>query len=294
LKTEHRYGRKTKVETKATCHFCHKPGHFKENCFKFRAQHKKEQEAAKIATQTKSNDRDDEAILRTQQYCFKTHCEENGKWYADSGVTCHLINSKLRFNTLSESEPEIVRIANGDTIKTRGVGNLYLNCKNDKGKVRSLLITDVHYVPELNGNVLSVRALTKKGISWKFDGEKCAVMQRNDSVATADSKQQLYELNCTHKAKLTGFAKNDNCLHTLHRRFGHSDPNSIKLLEKKCLVSGMYIGKCNKTILCDTFIQRKMEILPLPKVSTTKRKSMFDLEHRDWCGQIETQTPGGK
>jgi hypothetical protein len=156
------------------------------------------------------------------------------------------------------------------------------------------LITDVRYVPELNGNVLSVRALTKKEISWKFDGEKCAVMQRNDSVTTADAKQQLYELNCTHKAKLTGFAKNDNCLHTLHRRFGHRDPNSIKLLEKKCLVSGMHIGKCNKTILCDTCIKRKMEILPFPKVSTTKRKSMFDLEHRDWCGPIETQTPGGK
>jgi hypothetical protein len=135
LKIEHRYGGNTKVKTKATCHFCHKPGHFKANCFKFSSQHKKEEEAAKIATQTKSNDRDNEAIVSTQQYCFKTHCEEHGKWYADSGVTCHMTNSKLHFNTLSESEPEIVRIANGDTIKTKGVGNLYLNCKNDKGTV---------------------------------------------------------------------------------------------------------------------------------------------------------------
>jgi hypothetical protein len=42
LKIEHRYGGNAKGETKATCHFCHKPGHFKANFFKFKAQHKKE------------------------------------------------------------------------------------------------------------------------------------------------------------------------------------------------------------------------------------------------------------
>jgi hypothetical protein len=53
LKIEHRYDGNTKDKTKTTCHFCHKPGHFKADCFKFKAQHEKEQEAAKIATQTR-------------------------------------------------------------------------------------------------------------------------------------------------------------------------------------------------------------------------------------------------
>jgi hypothetical protein len=132
-----------------------------------------------------------------------------------------MTNSKLHFSTFSDSKSEIVCIANSDTIKTRGIGNLYLYCKNDEGKVRSVLITDVHYVPELNGNLLSVHALTKKGISVKLDDEKCAIMKGDDDMATADAKQQLYELNYTHKAMLTGFAKNDNCLHTWHQHFGH-------------------------------------------------------------------------
>jgi hypothetical protein len=64
-----------------------------------------------------------------------------------------MTSSNLHFNTFSDSESEIMRIANGDTIKTRGIGNLYLNCKNYEGKVLSVLITDVRRGPELNGNI---------------------------------------------------------------------------------------------------------------------------------------------
>jgi transposase InsO family protein len=146
----------------------------------------------------------------------------------------------------------------------------------------------------LNGNMFSVRALTKKGISVKFDGEKCAIMKGDDVVAAADAKQQLYEINCAYKAMLTGFAKNDNCLHTWHRHSGHRNPNSVKLLVKKSHVTGMHTDKCNERILCDTCIKGKMERLPFPKVSTTKTKSMLDLVHSDLCGPMETQTPSGK
>ena len=76
--------------------------------------------------------------------------EASENWLIDSGCTNHMTHDKELFEELKSTESKKVRIGNGEYIAIKGKGTIAIaSCLGTK------LITDVHYVPDIEQNLLS-------------------------------------------------------------------------------------------------------------------------------------------
>jgi hypothetical protein len=108
--------------------------------------------------------------------CFKvSESDFKNSWYIDSGATSHMCSRRNFFTELDEQHKGQVAIANGQKLTTFGIGTGYLKCKRDS-QYKTIKVTDVLYVPQLEGNLLSVRKLTAKGLKLTFEHDSCRVM----------------------------------------------------------------------------------------------------------------------
>ena len=60
--------------------------------------------------------------------------------------------------------PRIVRMANNGLAYGFGIGNVHVRVFTDNLRVETLVLSDVLYVPDLAGNLISVSQLQDKGI----------------------------------------------------------------------------------------------------------------------------------
>lgn len=90
-------------------------------------------------------------------------------WIIDSGATSHMCNSS---NSLSNFIPHFghnVIISDGSSIPIEGYGTLIILLEDDRNNsTHKLILNNVAFVPNLYVNLISVRALTVLGVSFKF------------------------------------------------------------------------------------------------------------------------------
>lgn len=135
-----------------TCFFCKKTGHMKTECRKYAKWKSKrdgkkshEKSAANIIEQNKSD-----------EFLFLISTRKQG-WILDSGATCHITYNRERFVDLDLSYKENVSMANGHKVKASGKGNISIKFLNKKGDVTEMKIKNVLFVPEIGGNIISVK-----------------------------------------------------------------------------------------------------------------------------------------
>jgi hypothetical protein len=98
---------------------------------------------------------------------------DHHSWMVDSGATKpmssrrNLFLSYCKLHTLKS-----VRLGDDSTIYAYGIGTISLEFNLNKHK-REGTIKEVYYVPDLQGNLLSVSALTKRGYTFIFDLDGC-------------------------------------------------------------------------------------------------------------------------
>lgn len=270
-----------------TCFFCNKPGHLKKDCRSYK-KWKAARENEKV-NQAVNNGTDTHICFNTQD----DNCSDR-TWFIDSGATSHMTNDKNFFEILNTCTNERIKLANGDSADVRGIGNGYFICTDNRGKQNKVMVKDVLYVPMLEGNLLSVRKLTEKGLQVKFTESMCNIIKDEVIVAMADLNGNLYRLRMNHKVLMVANKHRKDCQHTWHRKLGHRDPEAIKWMETKDLVTGMKITDCSIRSICETCIKGKMSRQPFPKKSFSKTEEPLDLVHTDVCGPMQTKTPGNK
>lgn len=299
LKIKKETWKKDKKEKKRglKCVFCHKQGHIQEKCYKYLAQLQlkntgsEKQQTAKIVKQIpeKSEGGSSKSSNDSELFCFKTSMGDQDAWYVDSGASCHLTNNKSYYNRFNKNVCEIITLADGRKTKSEGAGDITLSCSNDNGNVKHVQVKSVRYVPNLDCNLLSVRALTSRGIRVNFLENRCEIISGDVIVGTADAVHGLFKLRCTQKVLMTTNGSHEKCIHTWHRRFGHRNPEAIKLLESKSMACGIKIEKCNERFPCETCTKGKFTRLPFPKKSSQQSKIPLDLIHSDLCGPMQTR-----
>ena len=283
LKTKSNNFRKKEDSTKLSdCYFCKKKGHLKKDCWKYK--NWKEQKEKVNKTEDTNND----------DFCFSAHADksDSGAWFIDSGATSHMTSDKKFFNTLDTNKKNNVTVADGKVIEVEGTGTGSIKCINNLNEERTVTIKDVLYVPDLHGNLLSVKKITDNGFKTVFNETECNITKNNIIVATAESIGNLYRLK-DHKALLAQSQHKENCIHSWHRKLGHRDPEAIRRIVKEILASNIKIEDCGIKEACDTCIQGKLSRKPFPK-RTEKAKEILDLVHTDICGPMQTATPSGK
>ena len=132
----------------------------------------------------------------------------------DSGVTRHMTYSRDVFSDYVQLKvPRIVKTANNGLAYGFGISNVHVLVFTDDLRVETLVLTDVLYVPDLAGNLISVSQLQEKGILVQTtNGQKHPmVLTRNGStVATAARTGSQYILNSVATEATMAAANNGN------------------------------------------------------------------------------------
>ena len=179
-------------ETK-TCHFCKKPGHFKQDCRKYLTQEEKKQSTnAAGAMAASESDSEEEVFVATHALTASSKRD----WIVDSGATCHMCNNKELFDEIKALDtPQEVKLGDGHTLQATAEGIVTLETLLPNGKSRMCRLENVLLVPKLSFNILSVSKASKAGKTTKFDNSRCEISNKERKViAYATRVGSLYRL----------------------------------------------------------------------------------------------------
>lgn len=264
-----------------SCYGCKMPGHIRRNC----PQAKEEDLRGKL-NKIRANKAAEEGKDYTN--CLFNELETINGWIIDSGASSHMTPKKNLFSEINTNHKSDVIVANGQVIEAKGIGSVDINVKSGEKSFMTLKLNNVLWVPDLDGNLFSVRKFTSEGNKMKFDHEKVYLERSNETQAIGTMKQNHYQLNekewCMKINDKTN--KEDSaCVHQWHRRMAHRNLNDIQLMGKQ----GLKIRKCSCSDECEDCMIGKMARKPFPKKSQPKEE-VLDCIVSDVCGYFQVET----
>lgn len=280
---------KVTSNAESECFFCKRKGHMKKDCRKYKKwKEGKEKEGEKQQKANKVSDDTHSEFLFT----ISPRSGSMNQWIIDSGATCHVASNKSFFRSLGNACTDLA-VANGERIKVEGKGTCMIDVINENGKTITVTARDVLFAPQLEGNLLSVKKLLDGNLTVNFTGDGCEIRKGDLQIAIADETSGLYVLRQPNKAYAVTSAHKSNCIHSLHRAFGHRDPVAIRDMCTKDMVDGIQVADCGIKEKCEVCLKAKQARLPFAK-SISKSVGVLDLIHTDVCGPMQTTSMGGK
>lgn len=294
---------KIKSRTSKVCNYCKRKGHAQDECWFYKKKDERRntiQKVKKTVNQSESdeevNDYDDdhdEYDTKNYHVCFKlTPSSKKNSWYIDSAATCHMVCDEYFFEYLDRSSTETIFLADGTKIKSKGIGYGFIELEGENGNVQICKIDNALYVPEIDGNLLSVKKLTENNFIVIFKSNECVIKTESQVIARAKLRNNLYELNIIKKALLTKLPTKCD-INLLHKRFGHRNIADIRLLERNQLVDDIKIVGEENREPCEVCLKGKMTRRSFPLKSENRRTGILELFHSDICGPMKTRTPSG-
>lgn len=120
----------------------------------------------------------------------------------DSGGTRHAFHDKKLFKTLDESYRNTIKIANGQHMSVSGIGSVTVKLEDENGRIRTLIVQNVLYIPSLIGSVLSVSKLTDQDYEVVFNKSMGKLKYNNIIIGVADKTANgLYVMRQSRTAK---------------------------------------------------------------------------------------------
>ena len=196
--------------------------------------------------------------------CLKTQQGKEDVWYIDSGCSNHMTGDKNSFVQLDEGVKSNITLGDGSTQEVTGKGMISVKARNGSTKY----IQDVLYVPGLAQNLLSVGQLMEKGYSVNFDNNKCVIFDKKKaqviaSVSMLSNKIFPLKMPVEQKAALSSILENSSLW---HQRYGHLNPASLKVLQRRNMVIGLPSLDIRQNI-CEGCIMGKMHRFPFTNTS---------------------------
>ncbi|KAJ2943165.1 hypothetical protein O0L34_g18874 [Tuta absoluta] len=276
------------------CHFCHRPGHVKAKCYRFKKSKKQE-------------NADAQAFVATHR-CLST--AESSEWLLDSGATAHMSNDLKWFSSIKKCK-QMVSVANGATLMCYGRGEVRIPMKS---KVQT--VTDTMFVSDLSANLISIGKLSEKAfdINLKRNSNKCYILDRKSQVvASATKREGVYVLDDVHVhagvfsvvQEQTGTdssipqSPHDVDAASLsselwHRRLGHLSHRGVSTLSN--IASGIKLqpsqhGAAVKE--CVSCVEGKQAVQSFPRGVAKRATQLLELVHSDVCGPMPVCNIGG-
>lgn len=283
------------------CFFCDGIGHTKAECKKrlewekYQNKRRGRRAAAVREQSTLSNsdsDTDGTASVHEAYYANRNKLKAN--WFLDSGASSHMTNDIRFFSKLNTEYSSSVRVANKDSCSVQGIGEGNVECLTTNGTTKTLCLSKVLYVPDLECGLISVGSLDKQGYHLKIKDNRMIIYKNDKEIAIGDSSSQMYRLRTPEYAFTVMPQHPENCIHKWHDRFAHRDPKAIRRLCNHDLATGITIEDCPIKQICECCVKGKITRQPFPKMSTTTTQNPLELIHTDLCGPMPTATPGGR
>jgi len=148
------------------------------------------------------------------ELCFNAcNADMQSVWYVDSGATSHMCGNRDFFTRLDERHTGQIVLADGQKLSSFGVGEGILQCVTDSGETTRVKLLDVLYVPQLKGNLISVKKMTNKGLEVHFTRDGCTIAQNCQIVACTSEVKGLYTLNTPESALVAVGGGDAQCIH---------------------------------------------------------------------------------
>ena len=193
-----------------------------------------------------------------------------------------------------------------------------INLKLGNNHTVTTVIRDVYYVPELDGNLLSVSYLAEFNLEVIFGRDSCRILDRNEVVGKGYKKNSLYLLAampCLEEqtayivngplvfldpelpltALVSQKMSSEADIDIWHRRLGHVNAQSILKLLQKGMVSRMSIndpGTMDED-QCVPCLKGKQHRAIILMESEVENPRVLHRTYSDVCGPMETTVRRG-
>jgi len=273
------------------CNYCGKLGHQESKCWK-----KNKGNKQKSRFQTRK------VNMVSKEHYFAMHASEQDnnswdcRWAIDSGASHHICNNKDMFEDFKpKNGTEMMTVANGYKCKILGEGNIKESIIQSNGKLRTIKIDNVLYIPDMNKNLISIAKL-KKGNTTLFDGNKVSIKNKDtgEVLTIGELKNGLYWLK-TPRNKFHGYTtsiKNED-ISLWHQRLGHISTKVMKTAIDNNMLANINIKNYDMDKMCKGCKEGKMVEKPFKQNSNRENYELFGLIHWDICGPMENKSLGG-
>ena len=184
-----------------------------------------------------------------------------------------------------------VKMGNGDLVNVKGKGTVGIQTK-----VGTKYIRDVLLVPTLEQNLLSVGQLVEHGYKLHFENNECTIydkeQRRNLVKKIKMEKNRSFPIVFKYVENVALRMEDVEEAWLWHRRFGHLNFNSLKMLCQRKMVQGLPNAIEEKNEVCDGCALGKHHRQSFPKGVAWRAKKVLELVHTDICGPMSTPSQG--
>ena len=279
-----------KKKFNGSCFYCDKKGHTIKDCRKKMADEKNGSSKTSWKEPESANNVIDELELwvATEEVCSSVDTQVvDDSWILDSGASRHMTSNRDWYSSWTPlQEPINVVVGNNARCPAKGTGTISL--KATTGETKHL--SQVLYVPDLKKNLLSISALTDKGLDVRFKKSGAEITDSAGKVVGIGVRRNnLYELSAFTISTDHNTSTNTK---QWHERFGHLNVAVLKEMKKSNMVVGLPTLS-DLSHVCDACMMGKHQRSAIPKESQNRTKSPLQLIHIDLSGKMVTPAMGG-
>ncbi|KAI5347590.1 hypothetical protein L3X38_000477 [Prunus dulcis] len=162
----------------------------------------------------------------------------NNSWYVDSGCNNHMTGDERLLVDIRRDANSKVKMGTGETVQVAGKGTLVIDTIAGRKHIQEVML-----VPGLEENLLSVGQMMEHGNCLIF-GKGMVTIFDDWSLQNPIAKVQLtsnrcFPLTMEPATQLVLKASVTHILQTWHKRLGHLNDQSIRLLANQGMVHGL-------------------------------------------------------
>ncbi|KAI5344111.1 hypothetical protein L3X38_011988 [Prunus dulcis] len=267
---------------KPKCYNCDKLGHIAKDCYS-----KKTPQQVNYATQVEAAP----TMFYASNVSGAGVTRDEEIWYLDSGCSNHMTGKEDLLVDIDRKVTAKVEMGTGQLVEVTGKGTIVVETKAGKRHIKEIML-----VPGLKENLLSVGQMIEHGYYLVFGDHKVEIY--NDSshtnlVAKVQMKgNRSFPLKLQAEMHFAYRASVDHSTDLWHRRFGHLNMSSLKLLKEQDMVVGLPEIKEDRQV-CEGCVLGKQSREAFPREAISRASTPLELIHSDICGPMQTVTKAG-
>ncbi|KAI9906146.1 hypothetical protein PsorP6_013784 [Peronosclerospora sorghi] len=238
---------------------------------------------------------------RPDELAFTVSNQRSEGWLLDSGASSHMCPRKNEFAELEIlKNPIKITVTNGSEVLDMGIGTVRVMLKIEK----TIKIEGVLFFLDLDRRLLSIPALSRKGLQVLFTKTHCEIRMKDELVTRVTKFGKIYIMEYTtvesaRSGQVMEQVPKSVDIDIWQARLGHLPMSKMKTLEE--CVNGFKIQKQDiinrdEDELCEGCMVSKTSVKPFPKSKHGQVKTEKPLQaiHSDVMGPVEKKSQGGQ